>query len=171
MKPHRLTILSIFGTRPEVIKIFPVLDKIGQNPMFKNIVVCTSQHREMIEDLLMLFSIKPDYNLNIIQKNQSLMDIASRALIGLDPILRKHRPDLVLVQGDTTTAFIGALAAFYHKIPVGHIEAGLRSFDKMQPYPEEINRRLISLVCDLHFAPTARNIENLYKEGVEIKLQ
>ncbi len=166
MKPHKLTIISIFGTRPEVIKIFPVLKKIEQNPIFKNIVVCTSQHREMIEELLKLFRIKPDYDLNIIQENQSLVDIATRALVGLDPILRQHRPNLVLVQGDTTTAFIGALSAFYHKVPVGHIEAGLRSFDKMQPYPEEINRRLISLVCDLHFAPTMQNIEHLCKEGV-----
>jgi len=167
MKAQRLTILSIFGTRPEVIKMFPVLEEIRKNPMFKNIVVSTSQHREMIEDLFTLLSITPDYNLNIIQENQSLMDIAIRALSGLDPILRKHRLDLVLVQGDTTTAFIGALAAFYHKIPVGHIEAGLRSFDKMQPYPEETNRRLTSLVCDLHFAPTMQNAEHLKKEGVD----
>lgn len=167
MKLHQLTILSIFGTRPDVIKMFPVLEKISQNPIFKNIVVSTSQHREMIEDLFTFFKIKPDYNLNIIRKNQSLMDIASRAFIGLDPILRQHRPDLVLVQGDTTTAFIGALAAFYHKIPVGHIEAGLRSFDKMQPYPEESNRRMISFLCDFHFVPTVQNTEHLYKEGVD----
>lgn len=167
MKSHQLTILSIFGTRPEVIKIFPVLEKIRQNTMFRNIVVSTSQHREMIEDLLDINPIKPDYNLNIMQENQSLMDIATRALMELDPILRQHHPDLVLVQGDTTSAFVGALAAFYHKIPVGHIEAGLRSFDKMQPYPEEINRKLISLVSDLHFAPTVQNTEHLYKEGVD----
>jgi len=166
MKPKRLIVLSIFGTRPEVIKVFPVLRKMQRNPLFKNIIVSTTQHREMIEDLFTLFSIKPDYNLNIIQKNQSLMDITMRALAGLDPILRQHRPDLVLVQGDTTTAFIGALAAFYNKTPVGHIEAGLRSFDKMQPYPEEINRRLISLICDFHFAPTVHNYEHLCREGI-----
>jgi len=121
----------------------------------------------MIEDLLKLFSIKPNHDLNIIQENQSLTDISTRALSGLDPLLKQYHPDLVLVQGDTTTAFTGALAAFYHKIPVAHVEAGLRSFDKMNPYPEEINRKLISTVCDLHFTPTSQNAENLSKERVD----
>jgi len=146
--------------------MFPVLIKIQQNPALKSIVVCTSQHKELIADLFTLFSIEPDYNLNIMQENQSPTDIATQALIGLDPILRQHRPDLVLVQGDTTTAFIAALAAFYHKMPVGHVEAGLRSFDKMQPYPEELNRRMISLLCDFHFAPTRQNTEHLKKDGI-----
>jgi UDP-N-acetylglucosamine 2-epimerase (non-hydrolysing) len=163
----RLNILTIFGTRPEVIKLFPVLEKLKQDNIFKSTTACTAQHREMIDDLLKLFSIKPTHDLNIIQKNQSLTDISARALAGLDLIMKRHQPDLILVQGDTTTAFIGALTAFYHKIPVGHIEAGLRSFNKMHPYPEEINRRLISVVCDLHFSPTFQNAQNLKREGVD----
>lgn len=160
-------ILTIFGTRPEVIKLFPVLRKLKQTTNLNSVVVSTSQHREMIADLLTLFSIKPDHDLSIIRDNQTLTDISTRTLSGLDPLLKEYAPDLVLVQGDTTTAFIGALAAFYHRIPVGHVEAGLRSFDKMHPYPEEINRKLISLVTDLHFTPTAGNARNLYREGVD----
>jgi UDP-N-acetylglucosamine 2-epimerase (non-hydrolysing) len=163
----RKKILLIFGTRPEVIKLFPVLKNLSQEEVFTPVITSTSQHREMIDDLLKLFEIKPDYDLNIIQENQSLGDISIRALAGLDPILKRDKPDLVLVQGDTTTAFIGALAAFYHKIPIGHVEAGLRSFDDMNPYPEEVNRRLISVVSHLHFAPTVRNAENLYRERIK----
>ncbi|MFX0198869.1 MAG: non-hydrolyzing UDP-N-acetylglucosamine 2-epimerase [Candidatus Hodarchaeota archaeon] len=161
-----LKIFTIFGTRPEIIKLFPVLVRFRHFNEIKSPVVCTSQHKEMIEDLLALFSIKPDHDLNIMTENQSLIDISTRALIGLDPLLKRHQPDLVLVQGDTTTAFIGALSAFYRKIPVAHVEAGLRSFNKMHPYPEEINRKLISTLCDLHFAPTTQNAENLRKEGI-----
>lgn len=159
--------MTIFGTRPEVIKLFPLLDQLKSDERFRSVVVCTSQHREMIEDLLQLFGIKPDHDLKVITENQSLVDISTRCLAGLDPLLKQIRPDMVLVQGDTTTAFIGALAAFYHKIPIGHVEAGLRSFNKMHPYPEEVNRRLISLVADIHFAPTNQNARNLHKEGVE----
>ena len=121
----------------------------------------------MIDDLIKLFSIKVDYDFMIMHDNQSLSDISVRVLSSLDPLLRKVRPDLVLVQGDTTTASIGALSAFYNKIPIGHVEAGLRSLDKMSPYPEEINRRLISLVADLHFAPTTHNAQNLRSEKVD----
>ena len=113
------TILTIFGTRPEVIKLFPVIKEFKKHNSFKSIIVSTSQHREMIDDLLKLFNLKPDYDLNIIQENQSLVDISERALSGLDPITKNHQPDLVLIQGDTTTAFIGALVAFYNKIPAG----------------------------------------------------
>ena len=162
-----IKVLTVFGTRPEVIKCFPVLRELQENESFESIVVSTAQHREMIEDLLRLFSIKPDHDLNVIQPNQSLVDISTRVMARLDPVLKQHQPDLVLVQGDTTTAFIGALAAFFHKIPVGHVEAGLRSFDKMQPYLEEINRRLISTVGDLHFAPTVENAQNLHEEGID----
>jgi UDP-N-acetylglucosamine 2-epimerase (non-hydrolysing) len=167
MQRRKLTFFTIFGTRPEVIKLFPVLESLRQSVKARSIIVSTSQHREMIEDLLALFSIKPDHDLNIMTENQSLIDISTRALVGLDPLLKRHQPDLVLVQGDTTTAFIGALSAFYRKIPVGHVEAGLRSFNKMHPYPEEINRKLISTVCDLHFAPTFQNAGNLQKEGID----
>ncbi len=162
-----MKIFAIFGTRPEVIKLFPILEKLKKNKNFVTIIVSTSQHREMIQDLFTLFDIDPDHHLGIIQENQSLIDISTRVLAGLDPLLSRHRPDLVLVQGDTNTAFSGALAAFYHKVCVGHIEAGLRSFNKRQPYPEEINRRLITDICDLHFAPTAHNADDLYKEGVD----
>ena len=166
MNKNPLTVLTVFGTRPEVIKLFPVLDELRRNAQFKSIVISTSQHREMIDDLFILFSIKPDHDLNIIRKNQSLGDISARSLSRLCPYLRKYSPDLVLVQGDTTSAFAGALAAFYHKIPVGHVEAGLRSFNNRHPFPEEINRKLISTVSTLHFSPTQRNAENLYKEGI-----
>ena len=147
--------------------MFPVLRALDKDPSFESIVVSTSQHREMIDDMLALFDIKPDADLNIIQKNQSLVDISTRALSGLDPILNQYRPDLILIQGDTTTAFIGALTAFYRKIPVGHIEAGLRSKNKMHPFPEEVNRRLITQVADLHFAPTGSSAQNLLKEDIK----
>jgi UDP-N-acetylglucosamine 2-epimerase (non-hydrolysing) len=166
MNPKRIKIITIFGTRPEVIKLFPVLEKLKKNSDFKSIVVSTSQHKEMIEDLFDLFGIDPHHDLSIIMDNQSLTNISTRALSRVDPLLSELQPDLVLVQGDTTTAFIGALAAFYKKIPVGHVEAGLRSFNKMHPYPEEINRKLISVVGDLHFVPTLEAAENLKKEGV-----
>jgi UDP-N-acetylglucosamine 2-epimerase (non-hydrolysing) len=167
MFDKKIKILTIFGTRPEIIKLFPILKKLEKAGEVESIVVSTSQHREMIEDLFILFNIKPNHDLNIIQENQSLANISTRALAGLDPLLKHHQPGLVLVQGDTTTAFIGALAAFYHKIPVGHVEAGLRSFNKFHPYPEEINRKLISTVCDLYFTPTTQNAEFLLKEGTE----
>jgi UDP-N-acetylglucosamine 2-epimerase (non-hydrolysing) len=164
-----LKIAAIFGTRPEVVKFFPVIKQIEQHPRLQSQVISTSQHREMIDELMALFALRLDHDLNVIQPNQSLADISTRALAGLDAIFKQQRPDLVLVQGDTTTAFIGALAAFYHKIPVGHIEAGLRSHDKTSPYPEEINRRLISTIAGLHFAPTVKNAANLYKEGVAVE--
>jgi UDP-N-acetylglucosamine 2-epimerase (non-hydrolysing) len=159
--------MTIFGTRPEVIKVFPVIENLGKSPRVEAINVSTSQHREMIGDLIKLFSIKVDYDFMIMHDNQSLSDISVRVLSSLDPLLRKVRPDLVLVQGDTTTASIGALSAFYNKIPIGHVEAGLRSLDKMSPYPEEINRRLVSLLADLHFAPTTHNAQNLRSEKVD----
>lgn len=167
MNDKRLTILTLFGTRPELIKVFPVLEQMSRQAIFQSVVVSSSQHREMIDDLLELFALNPHHDLNIIRKNQSLSDISLRALEGMTPILTRHRPDMVLVQGDTTTAFIGALSAFYQRIPVGHIEAGLRSFDNLNPYPEEINRRLISLLAAVHFTPTERNAENLYREGID----
>lgn len=166
MTNQGLRVLTIFGTRPEVIKLFPVIDRLRHDYHFGGTVLSTSQHREMIDELIQLFSIEVGYDLDIMQHNQSLLDISKRTMSGLDCILKELQPHLVLVQGDTTTAFIAALAAFYHKIPIGHVEAGLRSFDKMQPYPEEINRRLISVVGDLHFAPTTQNARNLFKEGV-----
>ena len=159
--------MTIFGTRPEVIKLFPILEKLKGKGEFNTLVVSVSQHREMIDDLLTPFDLQIDHDLDIIQQDQSLVDITIRALAGLDPLLKRHRPDLVLVMGDTTSAFIAALAAFYHRIPVGHVEAGLRSSDKNKPYPEEVNRRMISTLSDLHFAPTAQNAEQLIREGAD----
>ena len=167
MAPQSLKILTVFGTRPEAIKLFPVIRNLETEGLFNSMVVSTSQHRQMVDDLLSVLSIKVDHDLNIMQDNQSLLDICNRAISGLDPLLKQHRPDLLLVQGDTTTAFIAALAAFYHKIPVGHVEAGLRSFNKEHPYPEEVNRRLISVVSNVHFSPTEKNAVNLMDEGID----
>ena len=161
-----LSVAVIFGTRPELIKLWPVIERLKADASFRPIVISTSQHREMIDDLLELFAVRLDYDLNIIQPKQSLAEITTRCLTGIEPILQQHQPDLVLVQGDTTTALTGALAAFYRRIPVAHVEAGLRSFDKDQPFPEEMNRRLISSLAELHFAPTAQNADNLLREGI-----
>ncbi len=162
-------VLTVFGTRPEAIKLAPVLVELAkhQNEVVSKICV-TAQHREMLDPFLKIFEIKPDYDLNIMRPNQSLFEVTTRALTGLKDVLETERPDIVLVQGDTTTAFAAALAAFYCKIPVGHVEAGLRTLDKYRPFPEEINRRLISHLADLHFAPTARAKENLLAEGIDI---
>lgn len=160
-------IMFIFGTRPEAIKMAPIIRKFQHSiSVFKPIVVVTAQHRDMLDQILELFHIKPDYDLNIMQKNQSLEDITIRSLKRLTKIIRVEKPKMILVQGDTTTTFIGALTGFYNKIPVGHIEAGLRTYDKFQPFPEEINRKLTTVLADFHFAPTKRAAENLKKEGI-----
>jgi UDP-N-acetylglucosamine 2-epimerase (non-hydrolysing) len=161
------TILTIFGTRPEAIKLAPVIHQLQVDPEhFHCVVAVTAQHREMLDQVLSLFHIAPDFDLDIMQANQSLFDVTTRALAGLQPILERVRPDFVLVQGDTTTAFVAALAAYYLKIPIGHVEAGLRTHDKYQPFPEEINRRLISALADLNFAPTEQARQNLLQEGI-----
>ncbi len=164
-KPIR--VLTVLGTRPEVIKLSPIVRAMAADVRFTSILASTAQHREMIDGLFELLSIKPDYDLDIIQHDQSLSDITTRSLSLLDPILSEHRPDLVAVQGDTTSAFVGALAAFYRRIPVAHIEAGLRSHNRMHPYPEEANRRMISCLADLHFAPTVGSASNLLQEKVD----
>ncbi len=161
-----MKILSVFGTRPEAIKMAPVLTELNKYPEITSIVCVTAQHREMLDQVLELFEIKPDYDLSIMKPNQSLSEITARALTKLDEVLTKEKPDWVLVQGDTTTAMVGALAAFYHQIKVGHVEAGLRSFDKYQPFPEEINRKIATSISDLHFAPTEVSKQNLIREGV-----
>jgi UDP-N-acetylglucosamine 2-epimerase (non-hydrolysing) len=166
VETHTPQVLALFGTRPELIKLFPVLVCLREEG-FRVRVVSTSQHREMIAGLLRLFDVAPDHDLDVMGANQTLADIATRTLAGLDPILRDTKPDMLLIQGDTSSAFVGALAAFYRKVPVGHVEAGLRSFDKEHPFPEEINRRLISVVGDLHFAPLPSNVRNLEREGVD----
>lgn len=157
----------VFGTRPEAIKLAPVINRLKDHPKrFRPITIVTAQHREMLDQVLDLFSIKPDHDLDIIRPRQSLAQIAARAMAGLDSVLRKVKPDFVVVQGDTSTTFIGALAAFYHKIPVAHVEAGLRTRQKFYPYPEEINRHLTSVLSDAHFAPTIRSRQNLLDEGI-----
>jgi len=159
-------ICIILGTRPEAIKLAPVIQVFQRAPEFDTQVILTGQHREMVEQVMQLFDLKADENLEIMLPQQSLSDITCLSLRGLEALFQQRQPDLVLVQGDTTTAFAAALAAFYQKIPVGHVEAGLRTDDLFNPYPEEANRRLISQLTQLHFAPTALAAENLQRSGV-----
>ncbi|MBQ0107880.1 MAG: UDP-N-acetylglucosamine 2-epimerase (non-hydrolyzing) [Phascolarctobacterium sp.] len=159
-------VMLIFGTRPEAIKMCPVVKEIAKDPDLKPIVCVTAQHREMLDQVLHLFQVQPDYDLNIMKDRQTLYDITARVLIGLAPVLAEVKPDLVLVHGDTTTTFAGALAAYYAQIPVGHVEAGLRTNNKYNPFPEEMNRRLTGAICEWHFAPTKLAKENLLKENV-----
>ena len=160
-------ILSIFGTRPEAIKLAPVLRELSNNDRkFKSTVCVTAQHREMLDQVLCIFDIKPDYDLAIMKKNQDLFSITSSALMGLKEVIEHEKPDLVLVQGDTTTALVAALGAFYLKIPVGHVEAGLRTHQKYSPFPEEKNRHILSVLADYNFAPTEWAKSNLLREGI-----
>jgi UDP-N-acetylglucosamine 2-epimerase (non-hydrolysing) len=159
-------ILVIFGTRPEAIKMAPVVLRLQEAPALQVKVAVTAQHRHMLDQVLEIFGIKPDYDLDIMSDDQDLFDITSRALLGLEEVLRREHPDLVLVHGDTTTTFVAALAAFYLMIPVGHVEAGLRTRDKHRPFPEEINRHLAAVLTDYHFAPTPWARDNLLAEGV-----
>lgn len=159
-------ILSVFGTRPEAIKMAPVVKQIEKCPGLNNVVCVTAQHREMIDQVIGLFAIQPQYDLDLMEANQDLTDITTSILIGLRKILRDENPDIVLVQGDTTTAFATALAAFYEQIPVGHVEAGLRTQNLLSPYPEEANRQLIGRLAQLHFAPTQVSRSNLIAEQV-----
>ena len=159
-------ILSVFGTRPEAIKMAPLVKAIEKNEHFQSIVVVTAQHREMLDQVLDLFQIKPDFDLNIMKNNQSLTDITANVLTGLNEIFDEVKPDLVLVHGDTTTTFTASLAAYYKQIQVGHIEAGLRSGDIYSPFPEEGNRRLTGCLANFHFAPTTGAKENLLQENI-----
>lgn len=159
--------MTVFGTRPEAIKMAPIiLELLKHSDAAETITVVTAQHREMLDQVLRLFRIKPDCDLNIMSEGQTLFDITSRVLLGLDKILTEFAPDIVLVHGDTTTTFAGALAAYYHQMAVGHVEAGLRTGNKFSPYPEEMNRRLTGALADLNFAPTNTSKENLLREGV-----
>ncbi len=160
-------VLMVFGTRPEAIKLVPVIKKLKEyNSKFATIVCVTAQHRKMLDQVLAIFDIFPDYDLNIMKENQDLFDITIKSLKGLKKVIEKVQPDIVLVQGDTTTAFIAGLAAFYLKVPVGHVEAGLRTYNKYNPFPEERNRHLLSVLTDYHFAPTEWSKSNLLKEGI-----
>lgn len=159
-------VLFVFGTRPEAIKLAPVILKFRENDSFESKICISGQHKEMLEQVLRIFNIKPDYDLRIMKENQSLSYITSETLRKLESVLEKEKPDLVIVQGDTTTTFVASLSAYYQKIKVAHVEAGLRTKDKFNPFPEEINRRLTDCIADFYFAPTERSKENLLKEGI-----
>lgn len=164
----RIKVLSIFGTRPEAIKMAPLIHELKKRPLeFDSIVAVTAQHREMLDQVLTIFNIEPDYDLNVMKKSQSLAQITTSALNGLDDVLQKEKPDIILVHGDTSTTFAAALAAFYHQIPVGHVEAGLRTWNKFSPFPEEMNRQLTTVLADLHFSPTDDAKNNLLKEAID----
>lgn len=161
-----IKVMSIFGTRPEAIKMAPLIKELESRKEIKSVVCVTAQHREMLDQVLATFKIKPDYDLNIMKPGQTLSEITTKALLGLDEIIKDCQPDLILVHGDTTTSFVGALSAFYHQIPIGHIEAGLRTSNKYSPFPEEMNRCMVDVLSDLYFAPTNLSKENLLKENI-----
>ncbi|MCL2699968.1 MAG: UDP-N-acetylglucosamine 2-epimerase (non-hydrolyzing) [Defluviitaleaceae bacterium] len=167
MRPLKaIKIMTVFGTRPEATKMAPVIKTLMKYESIRPVVCVTAQHRNMLDQVLDVFGIKPDHDLNIMRGGQGLSDILARAVKGLEEVMIKERPDLVLVHGDTSTTFAGAVAAFYQQIKVGHVEAGLRTYDKYQPFPEEMNRQLTTRIADLHFAPTALSRENLLKENI-----
>jgi len=161
-----LRVLSIFGTRPEAVKMAPVIRRLASTPEIESVVCITAQHRQMLDQVLELFEVRPDYDLDIMRPDQALPELTATLFADLDPVLQEVNPDWVLVQGDTTTVMAAALLAFYHRVRVGHVEAGLRTGDKWQPFPEEVNRCVASVVADLHFAPTTHARDNLVREGV-----
>ncbi len=160
-----IKVMTVFGTRPEAIKMAPLVKELKKRKEVECIVCVTAQHREMLDQVLETFDIVPDYDLNIMQKGQTLTDITVRALKGLEEVIKEVKPNIVLVHGDTTTTFAGALAAFYNQTDIGHVEAGLRTYDKYSPYPEEMNRQMVSSLSDMNFAPTKLSADNLIKEG------
>ncbi len=162
-----IKVITIFGTRPEAIKMAPLVKELEKRKDIESIVCVTAQHREMLDQVLNIFDIKPDYDLNIMKQGQTLSEITSRVLIGVEEVLKKEKPNIVLVHGDTTTTLAGALAAFYNKIDIGHVEAGLRTYDKYSPFPEEINRQMVDRITDMFFAPTLVSEKNLLKENIE----
>ncbi len=164
-----MKILSVFGTRPEAVKMAPVVQQLAKTPGMDLRVCITAQHRQMLDQVLNLFSIKPDYDLDLMRDDQSLAELSAAIFTHLEPVFAKFKPDWVLVQGDTTTVAITSLLAYYQRIKVGHVEAGLRTHDKWQPFPEEINRRVAGVVADLHFAPTQQARDNLLREGIPHK--
>ena len=166
MPERQLRVLSIFGTRPEAVKMAPVVEQLADTPGVESCVCVTAQHRQMLDQVLDLFDIQPDYDLDIMRPDQALSELTAALFTGLDPVLQDAHPDWVLVQGDTTTVMVAALLAYYHRMRVGHVEAGLRTGDKWQPFPEEVNRRIAGTIADLHFAPTTQAQENLLGEGV-----
>lgn len=164
---NRLKVMPIFGTRPDAVKMAPLVKELEKYPEIEPVVCVTAQHRQMLDQVLDIFNITPQHDLNIMLDRQTLEQITTRALEGLSGVFVSEKPDVVLVHGDTATCFVAALAAFYRKIPVGHVEAGLRTYDRYSPFPEEMNRKLTGALASLHFAPTAANKSNLLREGVE----
>ncbi|MDD6247022.1 MAG: UDP-N-acetylglucosamine 2-epimerase (non-hydrolyzing) [Firmicutes bacterium] len=163
---NKIKVMSVFGTRPEAIKMAPLVRALQASESIESIVCLTGQHREMLDSVMDIFHLKSDYDLNIMEKRQTLSTITTKALLGMEQVLEEAKPDLVLVHGDTSTTFAGALAAFYHQVKVGHVEAGLRTWDKYSPFPEEMNRTLVGDIADLHFSPTRANAENLRREAI-----
>ena len=163
----KIKAMTVFGTRPEAIKMAPLVKELEKREEIESIVAVTAQHRQMLDQVLEIFDITPDYDLNIMKDRQTLMDITARATTGLYEVIAEAKPDIVLVHGDTTTTFAGALAAFYNQVAVGHVEAGLRTYDKYSPFPEEMNRKLTGSIAELHFSPTVNNKNNLLKESVD----
>ncbi len=162
-----IKVMSVFGTRPEAIKMAPLVKELESRKEIESIVCVTAQHREMLDQVLKVFDIKPQYDLNIMKQGQTLGDVTTRALTGLEEVIKKEKPDIVLVHGDTTTSFAGALAAFYNQVAIGHVEAGLRTDDKYSPFPEEMNRQMVDRLSDMFFAPTNLSRENLLRENVD----
>ncbi len=162
----KIKIMSVFGTRPEAIKMAPLVKELAKHPMIESISCLTGQHRQMLDSVMEIFELKGDYDLDIMEKSQTLSTITTKTLLGMDRVIDEVRPDMILVHGDTSTAFSGALSAFYHQVPIGHVEAGLRTWDKYSPFPEEMNRTLIGDMAELHFSPTVSNAENLRREAI-----
>lgn len=167
MADSKISVLSIFGTRPEAVKMAPVVHRLADHPKFNSKVCVTAQHREMLDQVLDLFHIQVDYDLNLMRKGQTLAELTASVFSDLSPVIIAERPDWILVQGDTTTVMASSLLAYYHRVRVGHVEAGLRTSNKWQPFPEEINRRVTGVVADLHFAPTEWARDNLLREDVK----
>ena len=163
---NKLKVMSVFGTRPEAIKMAPLVKALQASEQIESVVCLTGQHREMLDSVMQIFRLTGDYDLHIMEKRQTLSTITTKTLLGMDEVLDTVKPDLVLVHGDTSTTFAGALAAFYHQVKVGHVEAGLRTWDKYSPFPEEMNRTLVGDIADLHFSPTRANAENLRREAI-----
>ena len=162
----KIKVMSIFGTRPEAIKMAPLVRELQSSEHIESLVCLTGQHREMLDSVMDIFGLKANFDLNIMEKRQTLSTITTKTLLGMENVFAEAKPDLVLVHGDTSTTFAGALAAFYHQIKVGHVEAGLRTWDKYSPFPEEMNRTLVGDIADLHFSPTRANAENLRREAI-----
>ena len=162
----KLRIMSVFGTRPEAIKMCPLVQELASRPEIESLCCVTAQHRQMLDSVLEVFEMKPDYDLDIMTPRQTLSTITSKCLLGMDEAIEALKPDMILVHGDTSTTFAGALSAFYHQVKVGHVEAGLRTYDKYSPFPEEMNRKMVSAIADLYFCPTVNNRENLIREGI-----